>query len=110
MDQLIDISLNVNGEAVSARISPRTNLVDFLRIELDLTGTHVGCEHGVCGACTVRVDDAIVRGCLMLAAQVDGLLRVPVVYSSEQWGGTADTSLHPGRGGEKTVTTRTAGK
>ena len=72
MDQLIDISLTVNGEAVSARISPRTNLVDFLRIELDLTGTHVGCEHGVCGACTVRVDDAIVRGCLMLAAQVDG--------------------------------------
>ena len=49
-------------------------------------------------------------GIILLAAQVDGLLRVPVVYSSEQWGGTADSSLHPGRGGEKTVTTRTAGK
>jgi aerobic carbon-monoxide dehydrogenase small subunit len=72
MDQLIDISLTVNGEAVSARISPRTNLVDFLRVQLDLTGSHVGCEHGVCGACTIRVNGSIVRGCLMLAAQVDG--------------------------------------
>ena len=72
MDQLIDISLTVNGEPVSARISPRTNLVDFLRVQLDLTGSHVGCEHGVCGACTVRVNGSIVRGGLMLAAQVDG--------------------------------------
>ncbi len=72
MDQLIDISLTVNGEQVSARVSARINLVDFLRVELDLTGSHVGCEHGVCGACTIRVDGAIVRGCLMLAVQADG--------------------------------------
>jgi carbon-monoxide dehydrogenase small subunit len=78
MDQLIDISLTVNGEAVSARISPRTNLVDFLRVQLDLTGSHVGCEHGVCGACTVRVNGSIVRGCLMLAAQVDGATVVTI--------------------------------
>ena len=50
----------------------RTNLADFLRYDLELTGTHVGCEHGVCGACTVRVNGDIVRGCLMLAAQIDG--------------------------------------
>ena len=72
MDQLIDISLTVNGEQVSARVSARTNLVDFLRGELDLTGSHVGCEHGVCGACTIRVDGVIVRGCLMLAVQAEG--------------------------------------
>ena len=78
MDQLIDISLTVNGEAVSERISPRTNLVDFLRVQLDLTGSHVGCEHGVCGACTVRVNGSIVRGCLMLAAQVDGATVVTI--------------------------------
>jgi carbon-monoxide dehydrogenase small subunit len=72
MDQLIDISLTVNGEPFSARVSARTNLVDFIRVELDLTGSHVGCEHGVCGACTIRVDGVIVRGCLMLAVQADG--------------------------------------
>ena len=72
MDQLIDISLTVNGEAVSTRVSARTNLVDFLWVELDLTGSHVGCEHGVCGACTISVDGVIVRGCLMLAVQADG--------------------------------------
>ena len=53
-------------------MEPRLNLVDFLRYELELTGTHVGCEHGVCGACTVRLDGALVRGCLMLAVQADG--------------------------------------
>ena len=68
----IAISLSVNGEAVEEEVEPRLNLVDFLRGALGLTGTHVGCEHGVCGACTVRVDGRIVRGCLMLAAQADG--------------------------------------
>jgi len=63
--------LTVNGEQVSARVPTRTNLVDFLRVELDLTGSHVGCEHGICGACTIRVDGLIVRGCLMLAAQAE---------------------------------------
>jgi len=66
-----EIALTVNGEAVRETIEPRTTLVDFLREQLGLTGSHVGCEHGVCGACTVRVDDTIVRGCLMLAVQCD---------------------------------------
>ena len=68
----LDISLTVNGERVSERIDGRTTLVDFLREALSLTGSHVGCEHGVCGACTVRVDGEIVRACLMLAVQCDG--------------------------------------
>ena len=72
MDQHVDISLTVNGEAVTRRVEARTNLVDFLRYDLGLTGSHVGCEHGVCGACTVRMDGRIVRGCLTLAAQADG--------------------------------------
>jgi carbon-monoxide dehydrogenase small subunit len=66
------ISLRVNGERVNAHVLPRLNLADFLREHLQLTGTHVGCEHGVCGACTVRVDDDIVRACLMLAVQAHG--------------------------------------
>jgi len=64
--------MEVNGERVEAQVMPRLNLADFLREHLQLTGTHVGCEHGVCGACTVRVDGEIVRSCLMLAVQVDG--------------------------------------
>ena len=69
---MIDISLTVNGEPVDEQVEARTTLVDFLREDLALTGSHVGCEHGVCGACTVRVNGEIVRGCLMLAAQCDG--------------------------------------
>ena len=72
METTVAISLTVNGAAVSRRVEPRQSLVDFLRYELELTGSHVGCEHGVCGACTVRVDGAIARGCLMLAVQCDG--------------------------------------
>ena len=72
MDEAIQISLTVNGVAVSRSVEPRQSLVDFLRYGLELTGSHVGCEHGVCGACTVRVDGAIARGCLMLAVQCDG--------------------------------------
>ena len=72
MEDAVDISLTVNGGAVRRRVEPRVHLVDFLREELGLTGSHVGCEHGVCGACTVRVDGKIVRGCLMLAVQADG--------------------------------------
>jgi carbon-monoxide dehydrogenase small subunit len=67
-----DITLTVNGETVYETVEARKSLVDFLREDLSLTGSHVGCEHGVCGACTVRVDGVIVRGCLMLAAQCDG--------------------------------------
>ena len=72
MDRIVDISLTVNGERVNERVEARKTLVDFLRDDLGLTGSHVGCEHGVCGACTVRVDGAVVRGCLMLAAQCNG--------------------------------------
>jgi len=66
------ISLHVNGERVEAQVLPRLNLADFLREHLKLTGTHVGCEHGVCGACTVRVDGEIVRSCLTLSVQAHG--------------------------------------
>jgi carbon-monoxide dehydrogenase small subunit len=67
----VPISLEVNGEPVDALVLPRTNLADFLRDQLQLTGTHVGCEHGVCGACTLRVNGDIVRSCLMLAVQAN---------------------------------------
>ena len=69
---IIETTLTINGESVTRRIPVRQNLVDFLREEMGLTGTHIGCEHGVCGACTVRVDGNIVRGCLMLAVQAEG--------------------------------------
>ena len=72
MEQALDIALTVNGVEVRRRVEARVHLVDFLREELGLTGSHVACEHGVCGACTVRVDGQIVRGCLMLAVQADG--------------------------------------
>jgi aerobic carbon-monoxide dehydrogenase small subunit len=72
-DLSLDISLTVNGERVQERVDPRRTLVDFLREDLSLTGSHVGCEHGVCGACTVRVNGDIVRGCLMLAGEVADL-------------------------------------
>ena len=71
MTDLMPISLIVNGERVSASVLPRLNLADFLREHLSLTGTHVGCEHGVCGACTVRINGDIVRACLLLAVQVE---------------------------------------
>ena len=67
-----ELQCNVNGASVRARVEPRRLLVDFLREELDLTGTHVGCEHGVCGACTVLLDGEPVRACLIFAAQADG--------------------------------------
>ena len=66
------ITLTVNGERVTRAVEPRQHLIDFLRLALQLTGSHVGCEHGVCGACTVKLDGAIVRGCLTLAVQADG--------------------------------------
>ena len=72
MDQTCNLTLTVNGTKVTRRVAARTHLTDFLRDELGLTGSHIGCEHGVCGACTVRVDGQIVRGCLTLAAACDG--------------------------------------
>ena len=68
----VAISLAVNRERIDAHVLPRLHLADFLREHLQLTGTHVGCEHGVCGACTVRVNGEIVRSCLMLAVQAHG--------------------------------------
>ena len=72
MDKTVQVSMSVNSEAVNRTVEPRQSLADFIRNELELTGTHVGCEHGVCGACTVRLDGQIVRGCLTLAVQADG--------------------------------------
>ena len=72
MDHGIETTLTLNGVRVTRRIQPRVHLIDFLREEMGLTGSHLGCEHGACGACTVRVDDKIVRGCLMLAVQANG--------------------------------------
>ena len=70
--RILDVSMTVNGERVQESVEARQTLVDFLRESLSLTGSHVGCEHGVCGACTVRVNGELVRGCLMLAVQCDG--------------------------------------
>jgi carbon-monoxide dehydrogenase small subunit len=72
MSDIFDISITVNGEAYQRAVEPRLLLSDFLRHELGLTGTHVGCEHGVCGACTVLFDGQPVRSCLMFAIQADG--------------------------------------
>jgi aerobic carbon-monoxide dehydrogenase small subunit len=83
------IALQVNGRRVEATIDARINLADFLRQELRLTGTHVGCEHGVCGACTVLVDGASARSCLMLAVQANGR-RIETVESLAN-----GSDLHP---------------
>ena len=89
MTHTYDISLTVNGEPLTARVEARKSLVDFLREDLSLTGSHVGCEHGVCGACTVRVDGEVVRGCLMLAVQCDGA-RVETIEGVSDTGEIAD--------------------
>src|SRR5712692_9225612 len=84
------ISVTVNGRTYQRSVEPRLLLSDFLRHELRLTGTHVGCEHGVCGACTVLVNDELARSCLMLAIQADGAS----ITTVEGLGG-ADGRLHP---------------
>jgi carbon-monoxide dehydrogenase small subunit len=84
-----DIALTVNGEPVRERVDARRTLVDFLREDLNLTGSHIGCEHGVCGACTVRLDGAIVRGCLTLAVQCDGAT-VETIEGASDSGSIAD--------------------
>jgi carbon-monoxide dehydrogenase small subunit len=88
-ERMHDISVTVNGETMRERVDARTTLVDFLRETLSLTGSHVGCEHGVCGACTVRFNGAIVRGCLMLAVQCDGA-RVETIEGLSDTGEIAD--------------------
>jgi aerobic-type carbon monoxide dehydrogenase small subunit (CoxS/CutS family) len=85
-----DISVTVNGKAYKRTVDSRVHLADFLRQELGLTGTHIGCEHGVCGACTVLVDGATARSCLMLAVQADGR-RVETIESVA----APDGTLHP---------------
>jgi carbon-monoxide dehydrogenase small subunit len=86
---LQEISLTVNGEPMRESVEPRQSLVDFLREQLGLTGSHVGCEQGVCGACNVRVDGIVVRGCLMLAVQCDGA-RVDTIEGVSDAGEVAD--------------------
>ena len=87
--QTVTVNLTVNGHALTRSVDARTHLIDFLRNELELTGSHVGCEHGVCGACTVRVDGDIVRGCLVLAVQLDGA-RVDTIEGLTASGEIAD--------------------
>jgi aerobic-type carbon monoxide dehydrogenase small subunit (CoxS/CutS family) len=86
----VRIGVDVNGRRHEADVEPRTLLSDFLRHDLGLTGTHVGCEHGVCGACTVQVDEQPVRSCLMFAVQADGRS----VRTVEALAGD-DGALHP---------------
>ena len=73
MTDPIEVTFTVNGEPRTISVEPRRTLADALREDCGLTGTHLGCEHGVCGACTVRVNGVVVRGCLMLAVQCDGM-------------------------------------
>jgi carbon-monoxide dehydrogenase small subunit len=89
MSEKISITANINGAEHSATVEPRRSLVDFLRHDLGLVGTHVGCEHGVCGACTVMLDGRTVRSCLLFAAQADGA----EVLTIEGLG--TDEALHP---------------
>lgn len=89
MSETVTIRLTVNGAPVERTIAPRLNLVDFLRDELGLTGTHWSCEHGACGACTVRVDGEIVRGCLIFAVQLDGAT-VETIEGMSESGALAD--------------------
>lgn len=89
-DSWVTFTVNVNGQAVTRTVEPRMLLSDFLRHELELTGTHVGCEHGSCGACTVLMDGQAVRSCIMFAVQSDGheLMTVEGLATSPQ-------ELHP---------------
>jgi aerobic-type carbon monoxide dehydrogenase small subunit (CoxS/CutS family) len=78
MTRMVDIRLTVNGKAYEGRCEPRTLLVDFLRENLSLTGTHVGCEHGICGACTILFNGEAARSCIMFAVQADGAAIITV--------------------------------
>jgi aerobic-type carbon monoxide dehydrogenase small subunit (CoxS/CutS family) len=89
MDRFLWVSMTVNDERVERRVEARTHLVDFLRAELGLMSARVGCEHGVCGACTVRVNGEILRGCLVLAVQLAGA-RVETIEHLSETGEIAD--------------------
>lgn len=84
------ITLTVNGQKVNRKVEPRLLLADFLREELGLTGTHIGCEHGVCGACTVKMNNRSVRSCLVLTVQADGAVIETVESLAAE-----DGTLHP---------------
>jgi carbon-monoxide dehydrogenase small subunit len=84
-----EVTITINGEEVRERVDARQSLVDFLRDGLSLTGSHIGCEHGACGACTLLVDGVMVRGCLMLAVQCDGA-RVDTIEGVSDSGAIAD--------------------
>lgn len=86
-DPRISVTMTVNGHKVTREVSPRMLLSDFIRHELDLTGTHVGCEHGVCGACTVRIDGRSARSCLTFVVQADGA-RIETIESEAPANGT----------------------
>lgn len=91
MSEAISIAVTVNGVRYERTVEPRRLLSDFLRQDLGLTGTHVGCEHGVCGACTVLLDGQAVRSCLLFAAQMDG----HELRTVEGLAPTDGSSLHP---------------
>ena len=88
-DRHCEVHLRVNGEDVRERVEARKTLVDFLRDDLELTGSRIGCEQGVCGACTVLLDGAVVRGCLVLAVQCDGA-QVDTIEGISDSGAIAD--------------------
>ncbi len=94
MSERLPVRLRVNGERYERSVEPRLLLSDFLRHELGLTGTHVGCEHGVCGACTVLLDGAAVRSCLCFAVQANGREVVTVEGLAPDEAGS-DEALHP---------------
>jgi aerobic-type carbon monoxide dehydrogenase small subunit (CoxS/CutS family) len=89
VSQDVDVRLTVNGASHAGRCAPRKLLVDFLREDLGLTGTHVGCEHGICGACTIMCDGTAIRSCLMFAVQADGATLITIE------GLASDGRLHP---------------
>jgi carbon-monoxide dehydrogenase small subunit len=88
-DRAYEVTIRVNGEDVRERVEARKTLVDFLREDLGLTGSHIGCEQGVCGACTVLLDGAVVRGCLVLAVQCEGA-QVETIEGISDSGAIAD--------------------
>jgi carbon-monoxide dehydrogenase small subunit len=90
MSEPVDVRLTVNGQPRRARCEPRKLLVDFLREDLGLTGTHAGCEHGICGACTILYNGEAARACIMFAVQADGAELVTVEGLAESSG-----TLHP---------------
>ena len=92
-EETSEIKLTVNGDLITKTVNVRQHLVDFLRLELGLTGSHLGCEHGICGACSVRVDGLVVRGCLMLAVQADGG-DVTTIEGLTETGEIADLQKH----------------